>query len=55
MTSPPNGRHLIAGEWVGTDQQFQNAPPHGPAHSFSVGTIDLVNRACEATEEAFWS
>ncbi|MBU3032477.1 aldehyde dehydrogenase family protein, partial [Paracoccus marinaquae] len=24
-------------------------------HEFSVGTVDLVNRACEAAEDAFWS
>ncbi|MFH5775217.1 aldehyde dehydrogenase (NADP(+)) [Paracoccus broussonetiae] len=55
MTFTPHGKHLIAGEWVGSDQQFMSEPAHGPAHPFSVGTVDLVNRACEAAEDAFWS
>ncbi|WP_172332819.1 aldehyde dehydrogenase (NADP(+)), partial [Mangrovicoccus sp. HB161399] len=25
------------------------------AHDFSVGTVELVNRACEAAEDAFWT
>lgn len=27
----------------------------GPTHEFSVGIVDLVNHAVEATEETFWS
>ncbi|WP_204113474.1 aldehyde dehydrogenase (NADP(+)) [Shimia biformata] len=49
------GTHLIAGEWVGTDQTFANEPVSGDVDKFSVGTVELVNRACEAAEEAFWS
>ncbi|MDS9466861.1 aldehyde dehydrogenase (NADP(+)) [Paracoccus sp. MBLB3053] len=55
MTFTPHGKHLIAGEWVATEQSFQSEPATGPAHSFSVGTVELVNRACEAAEDAFWS
>ena len=55
MTFTPHGKHLIAGEWVATDQRFSSEPAHGPAHEFWVGTVDLVNRACEAAEDAFWS
>ncbi|MCV2865112.1 aldehyde dehydrogenase (NADP(+)) [Defluviimonas sp. WL0075] len=55
MTYTPHGRHLIAGEWVATETTFSSEPAHGPAHAFSVGTPDLVARACEAAEEAFWS
>ncbi len=55
MTFTPHGKHLIAGEWVGGDATFQSEPAHGPAHAFAVGTVDLVNRACEAAEAAFWS
>ncbi|MTH78330.1 aldehyde dehydrogenase (NADP(+)) [Paracoccus aestuariivivens] len=55
MTFTPHGKHLIAGEWVATEQTFQSEPATGPVHSFSVGTVDLVNRACEAAEDAFWS
>ena len=51
----PHGKHLIAGEWVGTDQTFRSEPASGEAHDFSVGTPELVGRACEAAEEAFWS
>ncbi len=55
MSFTPHGKHLIAGEWVGGDSTFQSEPAHGPSHSFSVGTVDLVNRAAEAAEEAFWT
>lgn len=55
MTFKPHGRHLIAGEWVGSDQTFKSEPATGPAYDYSVGTVDLVNRAAEAAEEAFWT
>ncbi|MFB9222042.1 aldehyde dehydrogenase (NADP(+)) [Paracoccus cavernae] len=55
MSWTPHGKHLIAGEWVGGDATFTSEPAHGPAHSFSVGTVDLVDRACEAAEDAFWT
>ncbi|TMV15258.1 aldehyde dehydrogenase (NADP(+)) [Arenibacterium halophilum] len=51
----PHGKHLIAGDWVTGDATFQSEPAHGPAHAFSIGTPDLVNRACEAAEDAFWT
>jgi len=54
MTFTPHGRHLIAGEWVESDQTFASEPVHGPAHPFSVGTPALVGQACDAAEEAFW-
>ncbi|QIR86501.1 aldehyde dehydrogenase (NADP(+)) [Paracoccus sp. AK26] len=55
MTFTPHGKHLIAGDWVGTETRFPNEPAFGPVHEFSTGTVELVNRACEAAEEAFWS
>lgn len=55
MSFTPHGRHLIAGEWVASPNTFQSEPAHGPAHAFGVGTVDLVNRAVEAAEDAFWS
>lgn len=55
MSFTPHGKHLIAGAWRETGQTFQSDPAHGPAHDFSVGTPDLVDQACEAAEEAFWS
>ncbi len=50
----PHGKHLIAGEWVAGEATFTSEPAHGPAHDFSVGTPDLVDRACLAAEDAFW-
>ncbi len=55
LSFKPHGKHLIAGEWIAGETTFQNEPASGPANEFSVGTPDLVNRACEAAEEAFWS
>ena len=49
------GKHLIAGEWLGSDTTFSSQPAHGPAHEFASGTPDLVDRACQAAEDAFWS
>lgn len=51
----PHGRHLIAGAWVATEETFRSEPASGPAHAFAVGTPELVERACAAAEEAFWS
>jgi 2,5-dioxopentanoate dehydrogenase len=55
MTYVPHGRHLIAGEWVATTETFLSEPAHGSAHAFGVGSVELVNRAAEAAEAAFWS
>ncbi|PLU40749.1 aldehyde dehydrogenase (NADP(+)) [Sinorhizobium medicae] len=55
MVFTPNGKHLVAGEWLDGAGTFASAPAHGPAHDFAVGTVELVNRACDAAEEAFWS
>ena len=55
MSFTPHGKHLIAGTWRETGLTFQSDPAHGDAHNFSVGTPDLVDQACEAAEEAFWS
>ncbi|UWS79304.1 aldehyde dehydrogenase (NADP(+)) [Phaeobacter sp. G2] len=49
----PHGKHLIAGDWIGSEQTFLSNPVLGDANAFSVGTPDLVNRACEAAENAF--
>ena len=49
------GAHLIAGEWIGGGATFDSEPAHGPVRSFSLGTVDLIDRACAAAEEAFWS
>lgn len=55
MIFTPKGKHLVAGEWLDGAGTFASAPAHGPAHDFAVGTVELVNRACEAAEEAFWT
>ncbi len=55
MAFKPHGKHLIAGDWVGTETTFMSQPSSGDAHAFSHGTPELVDRACQAAEEAFWS
>ena len=50
-----NGKHLIAGEWKAGEATFNSEPAHGEAHAFAVGTPALVDEACKAAEEAFWS
>ncbi len=55
MTFTPHGKHLIAGEWIGTEETFLSAPAHGTAHAFSVGSPELVDAAARAAEEAFWT
>lgn len=55
MTYILHGKHLIAGEWVDGTTSFRSEPAHGQAHDVSVGTPALVDRACTAAEEAFWS
>jgi len=49
------GTHLIAGHWVGSDDNFSNGPVSGEVDKFAVGTPELVAQACTAAEEAFWS
>ncbi|MEX0970747.1 MAG: aldehyde dehydrogenase (NADP(+)) [Paracoccaceae bacterium] len=55
MSFTPHGKHLIAGEWVGGSATFKSEPASGTAYEFSVGTVDLVNQACRAAEDAFWT
>ncbi|WP_120634921.1 aldehyde dehydrogenase (NADP(+)) [Ruegeria sp. EL01] len=47
------GKHLISGEWVGSDATFASEPAHGPSHDFAVGTPKLVDTAVDAAEDAF--
>lgn len=49
------GTHLIAGNWVGAAQTFANEPVSGNPDNFAAGTPDLVDQACQAAEDAFWS
>ena len=55
MVFTPKGKHLVAGEWLDGQGTFASTPAHGLSHDFAVGTVELVNRACEAAEEAFWT
>ncbi len=55
MTFTPHGKHLVAGNWVASDNKFQSEPAHGPAHDFGVGTPALVDQAVRAAEAAFES
>lgn len=50
-----NGNSLIVGEWLAGDGTFQSEPTAGTAQTYSMGTPDLVDQACAAAEEAFWS
>jgi NADP-dependent aldehyde dehydrogenase len=50
-----NGKHLIAGEWVGSDTSFENTPVDGVPDHFAVGTPDHVDQAARAAEQAFLS
>jgi len=49
------GKHLIAGIWVRSDKTFDSSPAHGKSNQFYVGTTALVDEACQAAEDAFWS
>ncbi len=49
------GKHLIAGEWVGGNETFQNAPVEGEVSTFATGTPEIVDKAARGAEEAFWS
>ncbi|GAA3859940.1 aldehyde dehydrogenase (NADP(+)) [Celeribacter arenosi] len=54
-TFKPHGKHLVAGEWIGTDNTFPSEPAHGDVFQFSVGTPELVDQAAQAAEDAFWT
>ncbi len=55
MTFEPHGKHLIAGSWVTGSATFRSEPAHGLSHGFSIGTPEIVDAACKAAENAFWS
>ncbi|SEL30630.1 hypothetical protein [Pacificibacter marinus] len=48
-------KHLVAGQWIGGVERFANEPVSGTADAFAVGTVELVEQACEAAEVAFES
>lgn len=49
------GQHLIAGQWISSEQTFMSSPATGTAQAFAVGTVAQVDLAVVAAEEAFWS
>lgn len=51
----PNGKHLIGGTWVGAETTFASTPVNGDPRLFAAGTKELVDRAVQAAEDAFWS
>jgi 2,5-dioxopentanoate dehydrogenase len=55
MAFTPNGKHLVAGQWLDGEGTFASSPAHGPSHAFAVGTVALVAKAAEAAEDAFLS
>ena len=55
MTYQPHGKHLIAGEWVGSSETFASQPVDGLSHDTANGGAEEVDRAVRAAEEAFWT
>lgn len=55
MSFAPHGKHLIAGTWTDGAERFSGSPAHGPAHAFSAGTAEMVDRAARAAAAAFRS
>lgn len=49
------GKHLIAGQWVGDAETFENMPVSGAADAFAVGRPEHVDRAVQSAEAAFAS
>ena len=53
MTFHPTGKHLIAGEWIGSAGKFTSQPATAEGMAFSSGGAPEVDRAVQAAEEAF--
>lgn len=49
----PRGKHLIAGEWVGSETTFTSDPVTGPSYEFAAGGAAEIDSAVKAAEEAF--
>lgn len=49
------GTHLIAGEWVDSGRVFRSRPASGRPREYCGGTPELVDQACAAAEDAFFS
>jgi len=55
MNFKPHGNHLIAGHWINGSHHFESSPAKGDAIKYSVGSVEHVDQAVKAAEEAFWS
>ena len=53
MTYQPHGKHLIAGEWIASPDQFTSQPVTGEGISVSAGGAAEVDQAVQAAEAAF--
>ena len=53
MFYKPHGKHLIAGQWVQGTETFKAEPTDGAEYQFSVGTLENIEAACLAADEAF--
>ena len=49
------GKHLIGGEWVGSESSFKSSPANGKTNEFNIGTPKLIDMAAKKAEEAFSS
>ncbi len=47
------GKNLINGEWVAGAATYQSQPANGAPNGFSDASVDDVDRACRAADEAF--
>ncbi|MEM9550235.1 MAG: aldehyde dehydrogenase (NADP(+)) [Pseudomonadota bacterium] len=50
-----DGQNLIAGTWRASDARFSSTPAMGRSRDYFRGTPELVDEACTAAEDAFWS
>lgn len=48
-----NGTHLVAGEWLGSDETFENTPIDGKPDRFAAGTVELVDLAARGAAASF--
>ncbi|MFK8081084.1 MAG: aldehyde dehydrogenase (NADP(+)) [Granulosicoccus sp.] len=55
MTFKPHGKHLIAGRWIDGSKHFESSPAKGESADYSVGTVEHVDQAALAAEEAYES
>lgn len=54
MNYEAHGKHLIAGNWIASEDKYLSSPATGKAQAFSSGNAAIVDDACKAAEEAFW-